>query len=104
ADVWALSSYTENFGIAVVEALACGLPSVISPAVNLAPEIERERAAVVAELRPEAFAEAIGDLLTDEGRRQELATAARAFAKGYDWPEIAPRLCELYRAVAAGGP
>ncbi|MBA3364660.1 MAG: glycosyltransferase, partial [Actinobacteria bacterium] len=42
ADVWALSSYTENFGIAVVEALACGLPSVISPAVNLAPEIERE--------------------------------------------------------------
>ena len=56
ADVWALPSHTENFGIAVMEALAAGVATVISPAVNLAGEIERAGAGLVAEATPEAFA------------------------------------------------
>ncbi len=47
ADVWALSSHTETFTIAVIEALAAGLARLISPAVNLAGEIERAAAGMV---------------------------------------------------------
>jgi glycosyltransferase involved in cell wall biosynthesis len=47
ADAFILSSYQENFGIAVVEALACGLPVFISNQVNIWREIETDGAGVV---------------------------------------------------------
>jgi glycosyltransferase involved in cell wall biosynthesis len=100
ADVWALSSHTENFGIAVVEALAAGVPTVISPAINLAGEIERAGAGVVSETRPEAFAGALVHLLEDEERRVLYAERGRAFARTYDWKTVAPQIVELYEEVA----
>jgi glycosyltransferase involved in cell wall biosynthesis len=101
ADVWALPSHTENFGIAVVEALAAGLPTVISPGVNIAPTIAAADAGVVCELTPEAFASEIVGLLRDDGRRAGLGSRAREFAKRYDWAAIGPKLAEMY-AEAAG--
>jgi glycosyltransferase involved in cell wall biosynthesis len=100
ADVWALSSHTENFGFAVVEALAAGLPVVISPAVNLASEIETAGAGVVCELEPGAFGDAILSLLCDERRRREIGERAREFARRYDWDALAPQIVEMYEAVA----
>jgi len=52
---------------------------------------------------PEAFAQAIAGLLHDEGRRQALGRAARAFVeRGYGWEAIGPRLESVY--TAASGP
>jgi glycosyltransferase involved in cell wall biosynthesis len=100
ADVWALASHTENFGIAVMEALAAGVPTLISPAVNLAGPIERAGAGVVSETRPDAFAGALSYLLEDEERRARYAERGREFARGYDWGSIAPRVVQLYEGVA----
>ena len=47
ADAFILPSYQENFGIAVVEALACGLPVLISDQVNIWREIEEDGAGVI---------------------------------------------------------
>jgi glycosyltransferase involved in cell wall biosynthesis len=47
ADVFILTSHQENFGIAVVEALACGLPVLISDQVNIWREIEEDGAGIV---------------------------------------------------------
>lgn len=44
AEVFALSSHQENFGIAVAEALACGLPVLISDQVNIWREIVADHA------------------------------------------------------------
>ena len=85
ADVWALPSQTENFGNAVVEAMAAGLPIVISPDVNIAPDIAAACAAVVAPRTVEAFASEIGALLDDGGRRTAIGARAREFARRYDW-------------------
>jgi glycosyltransferase involved in cell wall biosynthesis len=99
ADVWALASHTENFGIAVMEALAAGVPTVISSAVNLAGEIERAGAGLVTETRPEAFAGALAYLLEDGGRRKEYGERGRQFAKQYDWDAVAPRICRMYEGL-----
>jgi len=48
ADVFVLPSHQENFGVAVAEALACGLPVLISNKVNIWREIEADCAGLVA--------------------------------------------------------
>jgi glycosyltransferase involved in cell wall biosynthesis len=47
AEIFALPSHQENFGIAVVEALACGVPVLISNKVNIWWEIEQDQAGLV---------------------------------------------------------
>jgi glycosyltransferase involved in cell wall biosynthesis len=48
AEVFVLPSHQENFGIAVAEALACGLPVLISDKVNICREIEEDGAGFIA--------------------------------------------------------
>ena len=99
ADVWALPSNAENFGIAVAEALAAGRPVVISPYVNTAPDIRAAGAALVASQEPREFAAAIVSLLEDPERRAELGGTAREFARRYDWRAVTPGLVEVYGRV-----
>jgi glycosyltransferase involved in cell wall biosynthesis len=99
-DVWALPSHGENFGNAVVEAMAAGLAVVVSPEVNIAPAIEAAGAGVVAERTVDAFARAIGALLHDPRERTMLAEAACMVARRYDWTAIAPQLAAMYERVA----
>jgi glycosyltransferase involved in cell wall biosynthesis len=99
ADVWTLSSHSENFGIAVIEAMAAGAATVISPAVNLAPSVEEADAGLVAELDPEQFGAAITNLINDEARRSQLAASGQQFARRYDWPVVAPQLRAMYESV-----
>lgn len=97
ATVWALSSYSENFGIAVMEALAAGLPTIVSTEVNLAAAMRRSDAGVVAGPNPEEFGAALVCLLGDEHGRASLGERARAFAATYDWSVVAPQLEAMYR-------
>jgi glycosyltransferase involved in cell wall biosynthesis len=100
ADVWALPSRGENFGNALVEALAAGRACVISPEVNLAPEIIAGGAATVVRRTAEAFGSAIAALLRDPERRAALGQSARHFVHTYDWSNVAPRMVQMYSDVA----
>jgi glycosyltransferase involved in cell wall biosynthesis len=104
ADVWALSSHTENFGIAVMEAMAAGCPVAISREVNLAEEVAEANAGLVADAEPRAFAAGLLDLLGDPERRRRLSRRGQEFAARYDWSEVTPRLLDMYRmAMGAKG-
>jgi glycosyltransferase involved in cell wall biosynthesis len=48
AEAFVLPSHQENFGIAVAEALGCGLPALISDKVNIWREVQTSRAGLVA--------------------------------------------------------
>jgi glycosyltransferase involved in cell wall biosynthesis len=100
ADAWALSSHTENFGIAVIEAMAAGCAVVVSPGVSLAGEVAAADAGVVAKATPAAFAQGLLGVLGDDRRRTELRLAAPGFAARYDWSAVAPRLAEMYRSAS----
>jgi glycosyltransferase involved in cell wall biosynthesis len=96
ATVWALPSHTENFGVAVVEALAAGVPTVVSPAVNISPDLDRAGAALVAENKVDAFASALRRLLDDEVERRSLAEAGPLFAQRYGRRAVGKQLADVY--------
>lgn len=58
-DVFALPTRHENFGLALVEALACGLPVVTTPAVGIAAQLRASGAVTLAEAAPAPFADAV---------------------------------------------
>jgi glycosyltransferase involved in cell wall biosynthesis len=100
ASVWALPSQTENFGNVVVEAMAAGVPVVISPEVNLASEIESARAGLVRERAPRGFAEAITRLLENENLRSDLVARGRVFARRFDFSAVTPLFIDMYARCA----
>lgn len=103
ADVWALTSHTENFGNAVIEAMAAGCPVLVSTEVNLAPQIEEAQAGVVTQLSVDTIASSLRLLLDNSELRERLASSGRALAQTFNWSVIAPELVQMFNAVASDG-
>ncbi len=100
ADAFCLPSHQENFGVAVAEALGCGLPVLISDKVNIWRETERSGAGLVA---PDSLAGTIDVLQRwlglDAARRRAMgANARRAFDESFHSARAAARLRELIEA------
>ncbi|WP_139903795.1 glycosyltransferase [Clostridium thermarum] len=71
-------SLRESFGVAAVEAQACGTPVVVSDADGLLEvTVENKTGLVVRERSPEAYAEAINKLILDEALRKSMGQCAR---------------------------
>jgi glycosyltransferase involved in cell wall biosynthesis len=100
ADLWALPSHTENFGVAAVEALAAGRATILSSSINIAPEAAKEGATFLVTPDVDSVFQALDKLMADSERRRELGLRAREFAKRYDWGVVGPLLVEMYRAAA----
>ena len=94
ADVFALPSFHENFGIAYLEALAAGIPVVASRQTPWQ-EVETAGCGRWVDNTPEDFAEAIHSLL--ETGNAAVADKARAFASRFSWDNMARQFMEAYR-------
>lgn len=80
ADIFVLASHGENFGISVVEAMACGLPVIISDKVGIWSEILEASAGTVTKCQPEEIADAIENLLNDSGLRMAMGQRGKTIA------------------------
>jgi glycosyltransferase involved in cell wall biosynthesis len=102
ASLFVLPSYSENFGIAVLEAMAAGLPVAISDQVNLWHEVEAGGAGLVGPCDVGAFAALLERLLGDPAEARRMGEAGRRLARdSFAWPRIAAMLETVYEDVAA---
>jgi glycosyltransferase involved in cell wall biosynthesis len=104
AAMFVLPSYSENFGIAVVEAMACGVPVAISDKVNIWREVQETGAGLVAPTTVEAVADQIAQLARDPDAAANGARGRRLVEERFAWDKIARDLESVYRSLAAKRP
>jgi glycosyltransferase involved in cell wall biosynthesis len=92
-------SHQENFGLAVVEAMAAGVPAVVTPGVNLARDIDGARAGWVSGDESGALLELLRSVLLDPDELRLRGRQARSFALRYRWTRVASELTALYERV-----
>jgi len=98
-DAFILPSHQENFGIAVVEALACGKPVLISNQVNIWREIEAMGAGIV---KTDSLAGTLDGLnnwaLKNDAERKSMATSARhCYQSHFQTDQFAVLLYDVFR-------
>jgi glycosyltransferase involved in cell wall biosynthesis len=100
ADVFVLPSRSESFGVAVVEAMAAGLPVVITEGVGIYDAVQKAEAGLVIPCDAEALASALLRLANDAGLRQRLAANGQALVRDrFSLPAMIRSLADLYQDV-----
>jgi glycosyltransferase involved in cell wall biosynthesis len=103
AALLALPSHQENFGLSVVEALACGVPVLLSTHVHLAREIETAEAGWSVLLERAALLEILQKVLREELDRVRRGQAGQQLVRRrFLWSAVAIELAALYEAMVQG--
>jgi glycosyltransferase involved in cell wall biosynthesis len=98
--VFVLPSYTENFGIAVVEAMASGLPVVITNKINIWREVAEARAGLVVNCDVHEISSALLTLLVDPMRGKEMGKRGRRLVeKRFTWETVGEQMVQEYREI-----
>jgi alpha-1,6-mannosyltransferase len=101
ADGFVHAGDQETFGLAALEAMACGTPCALRAAAGLAELIEGDAGIAVASNRAEDWAQAIEGLF-DPSTCQRRIAIARERAQGYDWPRVFEALLARYQRLLLG--
>ncbi len=103
SDIFVLPSYNENFGIAVAEAMACGMPVIVSDQVDLCIAVHDAQAGLVVTCDTGELGTAIAKLLDDRALGVRLgANGRRLVAETFRWDLVAARLHRLYESARRG--
>ncbi|HEX6683750.1 MAG TPA: D-inositol-3-phosphate glycosyltransferase [Candidatus Limnocylindrales bacterium] len=100
ADVVAVPSYNESFGLVALEAQACGTPVVAAAVGGLVTAVRDGVSGVLIDGHdPGDWAKVLGGLLGSPGWRAELSAGAVEHAKDFSWDRTASQLVEVYSEV-----
>ncbi len=96
-----LTSPKEGWGIANIEAAACGTPTVASDSPGLRDSvIDGETGFLVPHGEIDALADRVETLLNDEALRRKMGGACRAFSESLSWERSAERMEAFLRDAA----
>ena len=100
ADVFVLPSHQDAFGLVVTEAMASGLPVILSRSVGASCILTSEVGVVIDPADDvAALSDAFTLLTTDSARRRRMGAAARDTALDYSWTRMGERYLDLFRAL-----
>ena len=103
SDIFVLPSYNENFGIAVAEAMACGMAVIVSDQVDLCIAVHDAQAGLVVSCDTGELATGIAKLLDDPALRVRFgANGRRLVQEQFRWDRVAARLHHLYESARRG--
>jgi D-inositol-3-phosphate glycosyltransferase len=102
ADVVAVPSHNESFGLVALEAQACATPVVAAAVGGLSVAVAHGRSGLlVPGHRAEQWADALGAVVSSPGRRDELGSGAVQHAQKFSWERTADALLATYAEAAA---
>jgi UDP-glucose:(heptosyl)LPS alpha-1,3-glucosyltransferase len=101
ADLFALPTFYDTFSLATVEAMASGLPVIVTQAAGVAEILSPGRDAFVLEspVSVQALAHTIRRIAQDAVLRSNLGSEARRTAEHFTWDQVARRTFEVYSEV-----
>lgn len=103
SDIFVLPSHHENFGIAVVEAMAAGIPVVISDRVNIHNDIREANAGVVIPATVDDLTSALRQLMESPELRQKIGSnGLRLVEERYSSIETVNELAQVYSDIKRG--
>jgi D-inositol-3-phosphate glycosyltransferase len=98
ADLVAVPSYNESFGLVALEAQACGTPVVAAAVGGLVAAVRDGVSGVLVDGHdPRDWATVLDRLLAEPGHRHRLAAGAVAHASQFSWDRTAETLLRVYR-------
>ena len=101
SDLFALTSYSENFGVAVLEALAAGTPALVTPGVALSSLVQQKDFGYVVDLDCDRIVEEIEHCLDRRSELENLGKQAREFVmQNYTWDSIIKNTIDVYKAIS----
>ncbi|WP_233552638.1 D-inositol-3-phosphate glycosyltransferase [Jiangella rhizosphaerae] len=97
ADLTAVPSYSESFGLVALESQACGTPVVAAAVGGLRTAVAHDVSGLLVDSHdPAVWADAVAGLIGDRDRLRRLATGAVAHAAEFGWDATAARMLDVY--------
>jgi len=103
AAIFVFPSWYEGFGMPPLEAMACGVPVIVSNAGSL-PEVTADAALTFDPARPEELTYLMEKLLDSENLMEELGRKGMKRAGDFSWERIVADIRDIYKAVMGSTP
>ncbi|CAN5829642.1 glycosyltransferase [soil metagenome] len=101
ARLFAMTSLSENFGMAALEAMRRGLPILATKGVGMSEIVRAADAGIVVDPTPSSIAGGLNRLFSDpEACRRQGEAGRRHVVAHYGWPAVAQRMAGIYRSIA----
>jgi len=99
ADLFVLPSYSENFGVAVVEAMGAGLPVIVSDQVGIHRDISQAHAGSVTPCNAGDLANTLAMLIENREMRALMSANARELARQFSPEAVTEQMIAAYAAI-----
>jgi glycosyltransferase involved in cell wall biosynthesis len=100
SDLFVLTSHSENFGIVILEALAAGVPLLLTPGVALSSIVQKHQVGYITELDVSAIASTLEQFLKNPQATKEMSQRARQLvSQKYSWEHISSKLQKIYADI-----